>query len=197
MALYMVQFAYTAEALAAMAKNPQDCSVPVKELLQKLGGRMIGFYYCFGEYDGVALVELPDDSAATALALAAVSPGHLKKSVGTAPLGGGQYGQLSHSLDSMVDSPYPSLYKRAFPSPHFKQRGSLRPFMCSCSCSWSASCSLWRCFGVIAGSIFSLPIQEVRPLAPQPNASSSHAPRWTAPVLATCAVSRMYGLETS
>ena len=28
---------------------------------------------------------------------------------GTAPHGGGQFGHLSHSLDSMVDSPYPSL----------------------------------------------------------------------------------------
>jgi uncharacterized protein with GYD domain len=78
MALYLVQGAYTAEALATMAKNPQDRSVPVRELVQKLGGRLAGFYFCFGEYDVVALVELPDDSAATALALAAVSPGHLK-----------------------------------------------------------------------------------------------------------------------
>ena len=78
MALYMVQAAYTAEALATMAKNPQDRSVPVKDLLQKLGGQLVGFYFCFGEYDLVALAELPDDSAATALALAAVSPGHLK-----------------------------------------------------------------------------------------------------------------------
>lgn len=78
MALYMVQAAYTAEALATMAKNPQDRSIPVKELAQKLGGRLIGFYFCYGEYDIVALSELPDDSAATALALAVVSAGHLK-----------------------------------------------------------------------------------------------------------------------
>jgi uncharacterized protein with GYD domain len=78
MPLYMVQGAYTAEALATMAKNPQDRSVPVRELLQKLGGRMIGFYFCFGEYDVVAIGELPDDSAATAVALAAMSAGHLK-----------------------------------------------------------------------------------------------------------------------
>ena len=32
MAFYMVQAAYTAEAMAAMAKNPQDRSVPVREL---------------------------------------------------------------------------------------------------------------------------------------------------------------------
>jgi uncharacterized protein with GYD domain len=74
----MVQAAYTAEALTMLAKNPQDRSVPVRELLQRLGGRMLGFYYCFGEYDVVGLAELPDDSAATAFALAAVAPGHLK-----------------------------------------------------------------------------------------------------------------------
>ena len=78
MALYLVQGAYTAEALATMAKNPQDRSAPVRELLQKLGGRLVGFYFCFGEYDVVALFEAPDDSAATALALAVANPGHLK-----------------------------------------------------------------------------------------------------------------------
>ena len=78
MAFYMIQGAYTAEAMATMAKNPQDRSVPVRELVQKLGGRLISLYFCFGEYDVVVLVELPDDSAATAVAMAAVSPGHLK-----------------------------------------------------------------------------------------------------------------------
>jgi uncharacterized protein with GYD domain len=78
MALYMVQFAYTAEAWATLEKNPQDRSVPIRELAQKLGGRLVGLYYCFGEYDGVVLAELPDDIAAIATSLAAVSPGHVK-----------------------------------------------------------------------------------------------------------------------
>jgi len=78
MALYLTQFAYTAEAWAALAKNPQDRSIAVRELAQKLGGRLIGVYYCFGEYDGVVLSEVPDDTAAMALAIAAVTPGHVK-----------------------------------------------------------------------------------------------------------------------
>jgi uncharacterized protein with GYD domain len=78
MALYMVQFSYTAEAWAALAKNPQDRSVPIKALAEKMGGKLIGVYYCFGEYDGVVFAELPDDKAAIAIVLAAVSPGHLK-----------------------------------------------------------------------------------------------------------------------
>ncbi len=80
MALYLVQFAYTAEALSMMAKNPQDRSVPSRELIQKMGGRLIGFYYCFGEYDGVAIYEAPNDITASAISMAAVSPGHLKAS---------------------------------------------------------------------------------------------------------------------
>lgn len=80
MAFYLHQFAYTAEALATMTKNPQDRSAPVKTAIEKLGGRMIGFYYCFGEFDGLLLFEAPDDTTATAAVLLAALPGHLKAS---------------------------------------------------------------------------------------------------------------------
>ena len=73
----MIQFAYTAEAWATLAKNPQGRSVPIREVGEKLGGRLVGLYYCFGEYDGVVLFEAPDD-AALATSIAAVSPGHVK-----------------------------------------------------------------------------------------------------------------------
>lgn len=78
MAFYMVQGTYTAEAWAAMAKNPQDRRIPIRELAQKLGGRLIDAYYCFGEYDVIVLFEAPDDSAALTTAIAGISPGHLK-----------------------------------------------------------------------------------------------------------------------
>jgi uncharacterized protein with GYD domain len=78
MPLYMIQATYSAEAWAAMAKNPQDRSKPVSELMQKLGGRLIGLYFSFGEYDVVVLSEMPDDNAALATSLASVTPGHLK-----------------------------------------------------------------------------------------------------------------------
>ena len=78
MQLYMTQFAYTAEAWATLVTNPQDRSVAGRELAQKLGGRVVGFYYCFGEYDGVAITEAPDDSVALAGAMALIAPGHLK-----------------------------------------------------------------------------------------------------------------------
>ncbi|HEX5417941.1 MAG TPA: GYD domain-containing protein [Chloroflexota bacterium] len=39
---------------------------------------MVSLYYAFGDYDGVVIAEVPDDTAAAALAIGAVTPGHLK-----------------------------------------------------------------------------------------------------------------------
>jgi hypothetical protein len=46
---------------------------------------------------------------------------------------------------------------------------------------------VFRCFGVFAGSIFSLPTQEEGPCTPELNASSSHEPLLTAPPAASSA----------
>jgi uncharacterized protein with GYD domain len=78
MATYMIQFTYTPEAWASLTKNPQDRSKPLAELAQKLGGRLVGLYYCFGEYDGVVLFEAPDDISATAASLSATTAGFVK-----------------------------------------------------------------------------------------------------------------------
>src|SRR5438270_7750295 len=55
------------------------------------------------------------------------------------------------------------------PSPHFKQRGFVWPFICSCSCWWSVPFSLWRCCGVLTGSLFGLPPREEGPSAARSN----------------------------
>jgi uncharacterized protein with GYD domain len=78
MPLYMIQFAYTSEAWAALTKKPENRAEAVSALAQKMGGRLVDMYYCFGEYDGVILVDLPTDTAATAFVLAGVSGGHIK-----------------------------------------------------------------------------------------------------------------------
>jgi len=78
MGFYMCQFAYTPEAWTSMTKNPQDRSKPVNELAQKLGSRVVGLYYYFGDYDGILLFESPDDITANAVIVASMAPGHLK-----------------------------------------------------------------------------------------------------------------------
>lgn len=80
MAIYMTQFSYTPEAWSAMVKKPEDRSVPVKALMDKVGGKLLHMYYCFGEYDGFVIYEAPDANSATAAVLAATTGGHMKAS---------------------------------------------------------------------------------------------------------------------
>jgi uncharacterized protein with GYD domain len=78
MALYMTQFSYTAEAWASLARNPVDRGPAINALFEKVGGRLLGLYYCLGEYDGLVLAEAPDDTAVTAALIAVVGAGHIK-----------------------------------------------------------------------------------------------------------------------
>ena len=75
---YMTQFAYTSDAWAALAKNPQNREEVLRSLVEKLGGRLLAFYYAFGEYDGMFITEMPDETTEAAAVLAAISPGHVK-----------------------------------------------------------------------------------------------------------------------
>jgi uncharacterized protein with GYD domain len=77
MALYMTQFSYTSEAWATLVKNPEDRGAVFKALVEKMGSRLVDIYYCFGEYDGLVIFEAPDETTATAVILAAITPGHL------------------------------------------------------------------------------------------------------------------------
>ena len=64
MPLYMTQFGYTAKAWAALVENPEDRSAPVRELVEAMGGRLIGWYLSMGEYDGLVIYEAQDDASA-------------------------------------------------------------------------------------------------------------------------------------
>lgn len=86
MPFYMAQFAYTSDALKSFTKSPEDRTETIKGLVEKLGGKFHGLYYSLGEYDGVVLYEAPDSITASAVILAANSPGHLKASRITALL---------------------------------------------------------------------------------------------------------------
>ena len=46
---YMTQFSYTTEAWAALAKDPQNREEVLRSLVEKLAGRLLAFYYAFGE----------------------------------------------------------------------------------------------------------------------------------------------------
>ncbi len=82
---YLVQVSYSSEALAALIANPQDRSEVVKKVVKKMGGKVLGSWLSFGDYDVVLVMELPDNVSAAAMALAAAAGGSCK-TVKTTPL---------------------------------------------------------------------------------------------------------------
>jgi uncharacterized protein with GYD domain len=85
MALYLYQVSYTSEAWAAMVKNPQDRLAAVRPAIEKLGGKLLSGYMAFGEYDLIAIVDMPNNVSAAAFSLAAAGGGAVSKLV-TTPL---------------------------------------------------------------------------------------------------------------
>ena len=79
MALSMIQFSYKSETVGKLLKNPEDRSVAVRNLIEKLGGKMLAFYYCYGDYDGLLIADMPDSSSGLASTMAAFAAGGTSK----------------------------------------------------------------------------------------------------------------------
>jgi uncharacterized protein with GYD domain len=75
---YLTQVSYTPEAWNRMVKNPQNRFESVKSVVEKLGGSLEGFWLVFGEYDVVAIIQMPGRVSAAALSMAAIAGGGVK-----------------------------------------------------------------------------------------------------------------------
>ena len=71
MPLYMFRVGYTPDSWAAQIQKPANREEALKPAVRALGGRILSFYYAFGEDDVVLIAQMPDNKAAAALALAA------------------------------------------------------------------------------------------------------------------------------
>ena len=79
MPLYLGRFSYTTDAMKALLDEPQDRSAAAREVAESLGGKLLGFWFAFGEFDGVFLMEAPDNASAAALAMAVGAGGALSE----------------------------------------------------------------------------------------------------------------------
>ncbi len=71
MPVYITQGRYTRDAIKGMLIHPEDRALEVSRLLGKVGGRLIGYYVTFGEYDFMVIAEAPDNAQMAAVLLAA------------------------------------------------------------------------------------------------------------------------------
>jgi len=78
MPFFLFQASYAPEALARLIANPQDRFDAVRVPIEKLGGRILHSYFAFGEYDVIAILEMPDNVSAAAMSLAFAAGGSLR-----------------------------------------------------------------------------------------------------------------------
>lgn len=78
MPLYLSRFGYTPETWARLIGNPEDRRHAARTYVESVGGRLHGFWYAFGEHDGFALWEAPDNVSMAAVALAITGGGALR-----------------------------------------------------------------------------------------------------------------------
>ncbi len=79
MPMYLMRFSYTPETWKRLASNPEDRSQAARAYIESVGGKLHGFWYAFGEYDGYVVWEAPDNVAMSAVALAIGSGGAISK----------------------------------------------------------------------------------------------------------------------
>jgi len=81
MPLYMYQAAYTPESWAAQIKNPQNRVEAVgQKVCQAVGGKYVGGWLCFGDYDLIIIADVPNNESMAAIALAVGAGGAIKAS---------------------------------------------------------------------------------------------------------------------
>lgn len=78
MPLYLSKFSYTPETWARLLQNPEDRRKAAQSYIESVGGKLHGFWYSFGSYDGYNLWEAPGNVSMAAVALAIGAGGALR-----------------------------------------------------------------------------------------------------------------------
>lgn len=58
---YLVQFVQSSDTWGKLIKNPEHRRKGLGAQVEKLGGKLLGYWYTFGKHDGVLIVEMPDN----------------------------------------------------------------------------------------------------------------------------------------
>ena len=79
MTMYLTRFSYTPETWARLVKHPEDRRNAARSYIESVGGKLHGFWYALGEYDGYTVWEAPDNVAMSAVSIAISGGGALSK----------------------------------------------------------------------------------------------------------------------
>jgi len=76
---YLTRFSYTPETWARLMNKPEDRRLAARRYIESVGGKLHGFWYAFGAYDGYCLWEAPHNVSMAAVGLAITGGGALSK----------------------------------------------------------------------------------------------------------------------
>ena len=79
MPTYMVQASYTNTAWNKLVQRPENRMEALKPVVEKLGGQILAWYYTFGDYDVLVLVDVPTNINAAAFSMAIAGSGAVKE----------------------------------------------------------------------------------------------------------------------
>ena len=77
MPFYLMRFSYTPETWSRLIQNPEDRRDAARAYVEQVGGTLHGFWYGFGQYDGYAIFEAPDNVSVSGAVLAIAAGGAL------------------------------------------------------------------------------------------------------------------------
>jgi len=105
---YMIQWRYKNSAIKAMLTSPQDRSESVRPAVAAFKGKLLGFYFCYGEFDGMALLEMPSNEAVSAFIMTVMKADaldHIRTTVLLTPQESVQAMQMGHDVASGYKPP--------------------------------------------------------------------------------------------
>ncbi|MCJ7631102.1 GYD domain-containing protein [Candidatus Bathyarchaeota archaeon] len=75
---YLVQIALSPETIATYVAKPENREEMARSVIEKLGGKIKGFWYTLGDYDVVIVETLPDNVSAAAHSMVVTASGAFK-----------------------------------------------------------------------------------------------------------------------
>jgi uncharacterized protein with GYD domain len=79
MPLFMCRFGYEPEVWAGLMRSPENREDAVRKMIEPAGCKLHNIWYSFGDEDGFALIEAPDNTTAAGVAIAITSSGGFRK----------------------------------------------------------------------------------------------------------------------
>jgi uncharacterized protein with GYD domain len=75
MSLFITQGRFTQDAVKGMIAKPEDRAEEIRQLLAKLDGKLLAYYFAFGEYDFLLISEGSTEGVATSAMVVAAGGG--------------------------------------------------------------------------------------------------------------------------